>query len=102
MYPVFFAWGPLLKSGIELDPFNNTELYPLWAHILNLELEHEIYSSPNFSMLQSSSLSLDQLTPAITKPNSILQSPFNATRGPGNVGAPVWTYWCKFLYSLKF
>ncbi|XP_034245410.1 ectonucleotide pyrophosphatase/phosphodiesterase family member 5-like isoform X2 [Thrips palmi] len=93
MFPVFFAWGPLVKSGMVLDPFNNTQLYPLWAYILNLELEHEVYSRPNFSMLRSSTSSVGKFNPAITKPNVVLQVPFNTTRGQLNAGAPIWTYW---------
>lgn len=100
MFAIFFAWGPVLKSGIVLDPFNNTELYPLWAHILDLELEHEVYSRPNFSMLRTSSPSLEKFNPNLIKPNLKLQAPLNATRGQPYIGAPIWTYWFAGLIAV--
>lgn len=103
MHSLFFAWGPLVKSGVVLDPFNTTELYPLWAHVLNLEPEHPVYSSANFSMLR-----LNPVAPVQT-PSDKLFTPLNRTSHPylpssrhhvpGS--APAWTYWFSGLIALS-
>ncbi|KAL0102054.1 hypothetical protein PUN28_018535 [Cardiocondyla obscurior] len=36
MHPFFFANGPAFKPRCKLEPFNNTDLFPLFCEILNL------------------------------------------------------------------
>lgn len=36
MRPMFFAYGPMFKKHYKLDPFNNTDLFPLFCEILDL------------------------------------------------------------------
>ncbi|KAE8745674.1 hypothetical protein FOCC_FOCC007675 [Frankliniella occidentalis] len=90
MHPLFFAWGPLIKPHIRLDPFNTTELYSLWAHILNLEIEHEVESTLNLTMLLSSS------SPSISSTTE-QQTQRNVTQSPGSItrqhSSPLWMYW---------
>jgi len=37
MHPFFFANGPAFIPGCVLEPFNNTDLFPLFCKILDLE-----------------------------------------------------------------
>lgn len=37
MHPFFFANGPAFISGCKLEPFNNTDLFPLFCKILDLD-----------------------------------------------------------------
>lgn len=37
MYPFFFANGPAFIPGCKLDPFNNTDLFPLFCQLLDLK-----------------------------------------------------------------
>lgn len=37
MHPFFFASGPAFIPGCKLDPFNNTDLFPLFCKILDLK-----------------------------------------------------------------
>lgn len=37
MHPFFFATGPAFIPGCKLDPFNNTDLFPLFCKILDLK-----------------------------------------------------------------
>ncbi|XP_020280186.1 ectonucleotide pyrophosphatase/phosphodiesterase family member 5-like [Pseudomyrmex gracilis] len=37
MHPFFFANGPAFIPGCKLEPFNNTDLFPLFCKILNLK-----------------------------------------------------------------
>ena len=39
MGATFMAWGPAFKSGITISPFENVNVYPLAANILNLEYD---------------------------------------------------------------
>lgn len=36
MHPMFFSYGPIFKNNYKLEPFNNTDLFPLFCEILNL------------------------------------------------------------------
>ncbi|KAF4531558.1 hypothetical protein B566_EDAN013561 [Ephemera danica] len=36
MHPFFLAFGPSIRQGVEIPPFNNVDLYSLWAHMLNI------------------------------------------------------------------
>lgn len=36
MHPFFFANGPAFVPRCKLEPFNNTDLFPLFCKILNL------------------------------------------------------------------
>jgi hypothetical protein len=36
MHPYFLAFGPSIRQGIEVPPFNSVDLYSLWAHMLNI------------------------------------------------------------------
>jgi predicted AlkP superfamily pyrophosphatase or phosphodiesterase len=40
MKAIFFAAGPDIRPGIELDPFENVNVYPLIAKILGLDITH--------------------------------------------------------------
>lgn len=37
MHPFFFAQGPAFRPSCKLHPFNNTDLFPLFCKILNLD-----------------------------------------------------------------
>ncbi|MBU1370052.1 MAG: ectonucleotide pyrophosphatase/phosphodiesterase [Bacteroidetes bacterium] len=37
VHAIFYATGPSFKENIEVKPFQNIHLYPLMAHILNIE-----------------------------------------------------------------
>ena len=37
MNPFFIAHGPAFKSGYFSHPFNNTDIYPLMCHLLDIE-----------------------------------------------------------------
>ena len=37
MHPFFFANGPAFMPKCKLEPFNNTDLFPLFCEILNLK-----------------------------------------------------------------
>ncbi|KAK3925339.1 Ectonucleotide pyrophosphatase/phosphodiesterase family member 5 [Frankliniella fusca] len=90
MHPIFFAWGHNIKSHIVLDPFNTTELYPLWAFILNLEIEHEVESTANFTMLlsNSSSMTSDYQRKAVS---NVTQQPLENIKS--HQASPLWMYW---------
>ncbi|KAG8229292.1 hypothetical protein J437_LFUL011138 [Ladona fulva] len=36
MHPIFLAWGPLIRKGYKIDPFNSVDIFPLVSKILNL------------------------------------------------------------------
>ncbi|RYY21929.1 MAG: alkaline phosphatase family protein [Chitinophagaceae bacterium] len=38
----FFAWGPAFKKGITINRFENIHIYPLVAHLLDLQYNHPI------------------------------------------------------------
>jgi len=38
MWGIFYAKGPLLKSGIQVEPFSNVHVYPLLCRILGLPI----------------------------------------------------------------
>lgn len=40
MFPFFTAHGPALKRNVTVPPFDNVDLYPLFAYILRLPLPH--------------------------------------------------------------
>lgn len=42
MNTVFMAWGPDIKRGKTIEPFQNIHIYPLLAEILGLEYDHPI------------------------------------------------------------
>lgn len=86
MYPLFFAWGPLVKSGVKINPFNTTELYYLWAHLLQLELEDDTWSNKSETFLSSTIFSMLRLSP---QQHSAMDQPI--------LSAPSWTYWCKLI-----
>ncbi|XP_065222551.1 ectonucleotide pyrophosphatase/phosphodiesterase family member 5-like [Planococcus citri] len=37
MHPMFFAYGPLIKKNHQVKPFNNIDLYPFIAYVLELQ-----------------------------------------------------------------
>ena len=47
VYSVFFARGPAFRKGVEVDPFNTVDLYPLMAHLLG------VHARPNNGSFQS-------------------------------------------------
>lgn len=42
MHASFYAWGDQFKSGKKIKGFNNVNVYPLIAEILDLPIEHKI------------------------------------------------------------
>jgi predicted AlkP superfamily pyrophosphatase or phosphodiesterase len=42
MHATFFAWGPAIKSGIQIPSFENVNVYPLVAEILGLTITEPI------------------------------------------------------------
>lgn len=42
MWGIFYAKGPQIKSGIEIEPFQNIHIYPLLCHLLGLPIPEEI------------------------------------------------------------
>lgn len=100
MHPLFFAWGPLVRTGVELDPFNSTELYPLWASVLGLELEHEVFSTPNFSMLLSDQTAPTHASNMPDLPSSPSGPLSQSSRGQTKGGAPLWMYWFSGLIAI--
>lgn len=42
MHGIFLAQGPLLKSQLQIESFQNTHIYPLIARMLGLKVEHKI------------------------------------------------------------
>lgn len=42
MHATFYAWGPLFKSGMQIDAFENVNVYPLVTEILGLKARHKI------------------------------------------------------------
>ena len=42
MKATFMAWGPNIKSGKEIKVFPNTEIYPMLAKILGLQIQEKI------------------------------------------------------------
>ena len=51
MYGIFYAKGPQIKVGLELEPFQNIHIYPLLCRILNLPLPANLDGDP--SVLES-------------------------------------------------
>jgi predicted AlkP superfamily pyrophosphatase or phosphodiesterase len=45
MHTVFYAWGPAFQSGIQVESFENVDVYPLIAEILGLPFTHKIDGS---------------------------------------------------------
>lgn len=102
MHPLFFAWGPLVKGGKVLDPFNTTELYSLWAYVLELEVEHEVSSAASLNMLFQRNMtsdhpvaSSDKTLSGVTR-NSSIQSPVLNGENQIQGGAPRWMLWSEF------
>jgi len=42
MKATFYAWGPNFKSGKEIKAFSNTEVYPMLAKLLGLQIQGKI------------------------------------------------------------
>ncbi|WP_313376448.1 ectonucleotide pyrophosphatase/phosphodiesterase [Chishuiella sp.] len=42
MKATFYAWGPSFKSGKEIKTFSNTEVYPMLAKLLGLQIQGKI------------------------------------------------------------
>lgn len=42
MGATFYAWGPAFRSGMNIAPFENVNVYPLIAHILGLKITEAI------------------------------------------------------------
>ncbi|MNT92961.1 hypothetical protein D3C72_2343290 [compost metagenome] len=42
MKPTFFAWGPAFKSNQVINEFENVNVYPLVAEILDLKINEKI------------------------------------------------------------
>ena len=42
MKATFYAWGPNFKSGKEIKTFSNTEVYPMLAKLLGLQIQGKI------------------------------------------------------------
>ncbi|MBL7743772.1 MAG: alkaline phosphatase family protein [Chitinophagaceae bacterium] len=42
MRTVFYAWGPGVKNGIVVPPFENVNIYPVIARLLGLSYSHKI------------------------------------------------------------
>jgi predicted AlkP superfamily pyrophosphatase or phosphodiesterase len=42
MWGIFYAKGPLIKSGVEIEPFENIHIYPLICQLLGLPIPSEI------------------------------------------------------------
>ena len=38
MHAFFMAHGPLFKSGIQVEPFDNVDLFPFICHVLNIPI----------------------------------------------------------------
>jgi hypothetical protein len=38
MQGIFYAKGPQIKEGLEIEPFQNIHIYPLLCRILNLPI----------------------------------------------------------------
>ena len=36
MRPYFLAHGPAFKKGVEIEPFENTDLFPLICHLMGI------------------------------------------------------------------
>lgn len=47
MYGIFLAKGPGIKSGARIPAFENVDIYPLLAELLNLKISQEIDGHPN-------------------------------------------------------
>lgn len=45
MHAIFYAVGPHFKKGVEIDAFENVNIYPAIAEILGLSIDHEIDGS---------------------------------------------------------
>lgn len=42
MKATFFAWGPAFKNNLVIDEFENVNVYPMVAHILNLKFDQDV------------------------------------------------------------
>jgi predicted AlkP superfamily pyrophosphatase or phosphodiesterase len=42
MHATFYAWGPAFKQGVQIDAFENVNVYPLVARILGLSVTDKI------------------------------------------------------------
>lgn len=42
MQATFYAWGPAFKQHVKVPAFNNVDVYPLVAKILELKIEEKI------------------------------------------------------------
>lgn len=102
MHPLFFAWGPSVKGGKVLDPFNTTNLYSLWAYVLELEVEHEVSSATGLNMLFQRNRTSDH--PVASSDSTLSGVPGNSSNqtpllnGANQIqgGAPSWMLWSEF------
>ena len=53
MHGIFMANGPLFNKGVEVDSFENINIYPILCHILNIDPYRELDNDPwNHSIIQ--------------------------------------------------
>jgi len=50
MHASFYAWGPAFKSNLQIQGFENIHIYPLIAHMLELNIENPV--DGNFQVLK--------------------------------------------------
>ncbi|MBK8611138.1 MAG: alkaline phosphatase family protein [Chitinophagaceae bacterium] len=46
MHAVFYSWGPQIKEGISIAPFENIQVYPLICQLLGLQITEKIDGDP--------------------------------------------------------